>query len=139
MMRNWLRIFLIIASVLCMMSCNRGLEPDSSFIAGSQVQLKVAGNVIYTYNPLTWQLGYNPTAREFRVSDDQMKNYYIVNCSSIPSSVGQKIDATVTWTTAGGTKSIKGRFEVAKAEKDTYWLWCGDKKIQTGVTVCILR
>ena len=139
MMRTWLRIFLIITSLLSLASCNRDLEPDSSFIAGSQVQLKVAGSVIHTYNPLTWQLGYNPTTREFRVSDDQMKNYYIVNCSTIPSSVGQKIDATITWTTAGGTKSIKGRFEVAKAEKDRYWLWCGDKKIQTGVTVRILR
>ena len=139
MMRTWLRIFLIITSLLSLASCNRNLEPDSSFIAGSQVQLKVAGSVIHTYDPLTGQLGYNSTKKEFRVGDDQMRNYYTVTCSTIPSSVGQKLDATVTWTIENSTKSVKGRFEVAKADKDRYWLWCGDKKIQTGVTVCILR
>lgn len=139
MMRTWLRIFLIIASVLCLMSCNRGLEPDSSFIAGSQVQLKVAGSVIHTYDPLTWQLGYNPTTREFRVCDDAMRNYYYVTCSAVPSSKGQKLEATITWSSGSSTQSMKGKFEVSKVEGDTYWLWCGDKKSPIGVTVRILR
>ncbi len=139
MMRRRSVLFPLIVFVLILSSCHRGLEPDSSFVGGSQVQLKVAGSVIHTYDPLTGQLGYNSTKKEFRVGDDQMRNYYTVTCSSIPSSVGQKLDATVTWTIENSTKSVKGRFEVAKADKDRYWLWCGDKKIQTGVTVCILR
>lgn len=139
MMRTWLRIFLIITSLLSLASCNRDLEPDSSFIAGSQVQLKVAGSVIHTYNPLTWQLGYNPTTREFRVCDDAMRNYYYVTCSAVPSSKGQKLEATITWSSGSSTQSMKGKFEVSKVEGDTYWLWCGDKKSPIGVTVRILR
>lgn len=138
-MRTWLRIFLIITSLLSLASCNRDLEPDSSFIAGSQVQLKVAGSVIHTYNPLTWQLGYNPTTREFRVCDDAMRNYYYVTCSAVPSSKGQKLEATITWSSGSSTQSMKGKFEVSKVEGDTYWLWCGDKKSPIGVTVRILR
>lgn len=129
---------LLVAATMCI-SCNRTLEPDSTFVAGSGIQLKVAGQVIHTYDPLTWQLGYNPTAREFRAGDDAMKNYFFVTCSAVPSSKGQKLDATVTWSSGSSTQSVKGRFEVAKVEGDTYWLWCGDKKTQTGVTVRVLR
>ena len=129
---------LLAASLICV-SCNRTLEPDSSFVAGSGIQLKIAGQVIHTYDPLTWQLGYNPTTREFRACDDGMKNYFFVTCSAVPSSMGQKLDATVTWSSGSSTQSVKGRFEVAKVEGDTYWLWCGDKKTQTGVTVRVLR
>ena len=139
MMKSTLRFSFLIAGILLSFGCNRTLEPDSTFVAGSDIQLKVAGRVIYTYDPLTWQLGYNPTTREFRVSDDAMKNYYFVTCSSIPSSLGQKLEATVTWLSGSSTQSVKGKFEVAKVEGDTYWLWCGEKKTQTGVTVVVLR
>ena len=130
---------ILFAVAMICSSCNRTLEPDSTFVAGSGIQLKVAGQVIHTYDPLTWQLGYNPTAREFRASDDAMKEYFFVTCSAVPSSKGQKLDATVTWSSGSSTQSLKGRFEVAKVEGDTYWLWCGDKKTQTGVTVRVLR
>ena len=77
-------------------SCNRTLEPDSTFVAGSGIQLKVAGQVIHTYDPLTWQLGYNPTAREFRASDDAMKEYFFVTCSAVPFSEASTAKARST-------------------------------------------
>ena len=132
-------LFVLLAAAVTVPSCTRTLEPDSSFVAGSGIQLKVAGQVIHTYDPLTWQLGYNASDKEFRASDDAMKDYFFVTCSAFPSSKGQKLDATVTWSTGSSTQSVKGKFEVAKVEGDTYWLWCGDKKTQTGVTVRVLR
>lgn len=138
-MRTLIRLLPILAAALAICSCSRTLEPDSMWVGGTGMELNVAGTVIHKYDPLTWQLGYNPSAREFRVFDDSMKNYYIVTCSAIPSSTGQKLEATVIWSSGSSTQSAKGKFEVAKAQGDTYWLWCGDKKIQTGVTVCILR
>ena len=136
------RIYLILAvltTVLVSAGCNRTLDPDSTFVGGSDIQLKVSGKTIYTYNPLTWQLGYNPTTREFRAMDDNGNNYFYVTCSTIPSSLGQKLEATVTWSSGSATQSVKGKFEVAKVEGDKYWLWNGNKKTQTGVTVCVLR
>lgn len=139
MMKAFLSIFPALAAAILLSSCNRTLEPDSVFIGGSDIELTVAGNVIHKYDPLTWQLGYNPTTREFRACDDAMKSYFFVTCSAVPSSTGQKLEATVTWTTGGSVQSSKGRFEVVKVQGDTYWLWNGDKKSRTGVTVRILR
>ena len=120
-------------------SCNRTLDPDENFIASSDMLLKVRSDVVINYDPLTWQLGYNAADKEFRDHDDAMKQYYFVTCSSLPSSVGQKLEATVTWTQAGEVKSESGTFEVVRAEKDRYWLWCGHKKRQIGVAVSLLR
>ena len=44
---------ILMAMVLFIASCSRTLEPDSTFISGSEIQLKVSGRVIYTYDPLT--------------------------------------------------------------------------------------
>ena len=139
MMKRVLRAFILVAGIILAWSCSRTLEPDSSFVGGSDIQLKVGGRIVYTYDPVTWQLGYNPTTREFRASDDGVRNYFYVTCSAIPSSKGQKLEATVTWSSGSSTQSVKGKFEVAKVDGDTYWLWCGDKKTQTGVTVRVLR
>ena len=136
-MRKYCLFFILAA--LCLSSCSRTLEPDSGFVASRDVQLKVAGQVIYTYDPVTWQLGFNRETCEFRALDDGMNNYFFVTCSGVPSSVGQKLEATVVWSSGSSTQSVKGKFEVAKVQGDTYWLWCGDKKVQTGVTVVVLR
>ncbi|MBO5635599.1 MAG: hypothetical protein J5907_09295 [Bacteroidales bacterium] len=138
-MKTLIRLLQILAAALAICSCSRTLEPDSLWVGGTGMELNVAGSVIHKYDPLTWQLGYNPSAREFRVFDDSMKNYYIVTCAAIPSSTGQKLEATVTWSSGSSTQSAKGKFEVAKAQGDTYWLWCGDKKNPVGVTVRILK
>ena len=120
-------------------SCDRTLEPDSSFIGSSDIELTIGGSVVYKYDPASWQLGYNASKKEFRVFDDSMKRYYTVTCSTLPSSTGQKLEATITWSSGSSTQSMKGKFEVSKVEGDTYWLWCGDKKSPIGVTVRILR
>ena len=139
-MKNIARsIIPVILAMVLATSCNRTLEPDSTFVGSSNIELTVAGNVIHKYDPASWQLGYNPSRKEFRVFDDPMKNYYTVTCSAIPSSTGQKLEATVTWSSGSSTQSTKGKFEVAKAQGDTYWLWCGDKKSPVGVTVRILK
>ncbi len=139
MKRLSVNIFLAIAFLSATCACSGTLEPDSTFVAGSGIQLKVNGGVVYDYNPLTWQLGYNPSSREFRASDDAMKNWFFVTCSAVPSSVGQKLEATVTWSAGSATQTVRGKFEVAKVQGDTYWLWCGEKKTQTGVTVRVLK
>ena len=139
MMKAFLNILPALAAAILLSSCDRTLEPDSSFIGSPDIELTVAGSVVHRYDPLTWQLGYNPTTREFRASDDAMKNYFFVTCSAVPASTGQKLEATVTWTSGGSTLSSKGRFEVVKVQGDTYWLWNGDKKSRTGVTVRVLR
>ena len=114
MKRAFLPIIPVILIIAVLTSCDRALGPDSSFVDSSN-----------------WQIGYNSSKKEFRVFDDSMKNYYIVTCSALPSSTGQKLEATVTWSSGSSTQTTKGKFEVAKAQGDTFWLWCGDKKNPT--------
>ena len=108
MMREFLRLFMLPLTILLAVSCNRTLEPDSSFIGSSAIELISSGQDTVT-------------------------------CSAIPSSTGQKLEATVTWSSGSSTQSAKGKFEVVKAQGDTFWLWCGDKKTPVGVTVRILK
>ena len=129
----------ILSAAILMAACDRSVEPDEAFLAGQDIQLKVNGQVIYTYDPLTWQLSYNSTLKEFRAFDDPMKNWYMVKCDKVPSAVGDKITATITWSTSGQPSTLTGTMKVVKAEGDTYWLWRGDKKSQTGVTIRILH
>lgn len=138
-MSSFRRISILIAVLIAAAACDKSLEPDNTFISGPEARLTVGGQVVHTYSPLTWQLGYNPSTLEFRACDDSMNEYFFVTCSKVPSSLGQKLDATVTWSSGNSYKSVKGRFEVVKADGDAYWLWCGDKKTRTGVTVHVLR
>ena len=129
----------ILSAAILMAACDRSVEPDEAFLAGQDIQLKVNGQVIYTYDPLTWQLSYNSTLKEFRAFDDPMKNWYMVKCDKVPSAVGDKITATITWSTSGQPSTLTGSMKVVKAEGDTYWLWRGDKKSQSGRTIRILH
>lgn len=129
----------ILSAAILMAACDRSVEPDEAFLAGQDIQLKVNGQVIYTYDPLTWQLSYNAGLKEFRAFDDPVKNWYMVKCDKVPSAVGDKITATITWSTSGQPSTLTGTMKVVKAEGDTYWLWRGDKKSQTGVTIRILH
>ena len=129
----------ILSAAILMAACDRSVEPDEAFLAGQDIQLKVNGQVIYTYDPLTWQLSYNAGLKEFRAFDDPVKNWFSVVFDNVPAAVGDNVTATISWGSAGEPTSLRNTLKVVKAEGDTFWLWSGDKKSQTGVTVCILR
>ncbi len=132
-------LFAILSAAFLMASCDRSVEPDEAFITGSDIQLKVNGEVIYTYDPLTWQLSYNASQKEFRAFDDPVKNWFSVTFDNVPAVVGDKVTATVSWGSTGQPVSLTSTMKVVKVEGEKFWLWRGDKKGQTGVTVCILR
>lgn len=140
-MRICLRTFntaaILIAAVLT--SCSRTAEPDQTFLTDSDIALRVNGVTLLKYDPLTWQLGFSPSDNEFQAGDDAMKNWFAVRCSETPANAGQKIDATVSWTSGGEVKSVKDRFEVVKTDGDRFWLWCGKEKTRTAVTVRVLK
>jgi len=139
-MKESLKLTLSAVLVLLLaVSCNKHIEPDNSFVNSSDIQLIVKGTVQCTYDPQTWQLGYNPSNLEFRMSDDQMKSWCYVTCSEQPRTTGQTLEAEVEWSIYGKKDSVKGKFEVVKAKDNTFWLWCGSKSKQVAVTVSLLR
>jgi hypothetical protein len=127
-----------ILAALLLASCTRVVEPDAEFVENTDIQLVVKGSKVCVYNPSDWQLGYNEARKEFRMSDDRMKNWCTVTCAAIPKTVGQKFNATVQWSTSAKDGSEKGTFEVVKVQDSKYWLWCGAKNRKIAVTVCVL-
>lgn len=138
-MKRFLKYSFLVISVALNTACERTVEPSPAFTGSEDVLLVSKGHVIMQYDPLVWQLGQNDADIVFRASRDDMKEYVYVTCDKAPVSVGQKFDATVTWSKDGDSKTVKGEFEVSKAEKNRFWLWCGKKKTQIGVTVCVLN
>lgn len=138
-MKLLIRLITSAALLTCALSCQHTLEPDNDFLVSSDLSLVIKGTTVLTYNPLTWQLGYNSDNKEFQANDDSMNDYFLVKCSSVPNKVGQKLNATVTWQVKGSVKSSDGDFEVVKNDGDTYWLWCGKKNRRIAVTVRVLR
>lgn len=132
---SFIRLVLAAACAAALSSCHKTLEPDSEFIDSNAVQLSFKGKQVMTYSPATCQLGFMLSRREFRMFDDQMKNWCTVVCSEMPSEVGQKLDATVTWSTSGSEGSEKVKVEVVKVSGKDYWLWCGNKNKRLAVTV----
>ena len=132
-------VFTILSVILLMASCDRTVNPDEAFLTGSDIQLKVNGEVIYTYDPLTWQLSYNAGRKEFRAFDDPVKNWFSVVMDNVPAAMGDKVTATISWGSTGQPTTLRSTLKVVKMEGDKFWLWRGDKKGQTGVTICILR
>lgn len=81
---------------------------DEILLEREDISMTVKGVEQFVYDPLTCQLGYNEEENEFRVLDDNLGNWFIVRCSSKPTSPGQEIRADLTWTTSDNIRKRKG-------------------------------
>jgi len=128
-------LFTLILAASC--SCEKN-GPDNDFVESNDLELKVEGRVLLTYDPLTWQLGYKPQTRQFRVHNDNMSQYYILTCSEEPREVDQSIKASLKWSTGTSVNSRNDlSFKVVRIENDgRTWLWCNRG---IGVSVRIIR
>ncbi|MDE5890227.1 MAG: hypothetical protein K2H10_04335, partial [Bacteroidales bacterium] len=67
--------------------------------------------------------------------------YYVLTCSSMPSAVGETVQAALTYTNIKGAVIAEtGTFKVSKINEDNgrlIWLWNQDRQI--GVIVKVLQ
>lgn len=131
-MRKALVILLLFAATV-FQGCNPDFDPE--FLKSEDLHLKVGGQTILTYNPNGYQLGFNALKREFVVASDDMSRRYTVTLSAIPTSEGQSVGATVSWTTVRGlTKTEKDvTLTALKREGDKLWLWSREKYIEVSL------
>lgn len=132
--------YICLSMLVCFIlsGCCRKHEPDPEFVTGDEIVLKIDGAVKVKYVPETFQLGFSPERKQFRVHDDNMTRFYILTCSELPDHVGQQIRCSLKYGINGEMSYKSGMsFEVEKMdEAGTVWLWC--KKKNTGVSVRIL-
>ena len=133
-MRKYL---LILFACLVLAGCQGGGKVEPEFLNSSDICLRVNGSAVFTYDPLTCQLAFNRRNCEFRVHTDTMSDYYCVTLDAIPSSVDQKIDGTLSWTSSSSILHKDCTFRVEKISSDgCVWLW--NRKDKIGAVVKIL-
>lgn len=133
------RLIFAAAFIAAVIGCTKEYKPDDTFMENDDIVLKIKGTELLKYDPMTFQLGYSPEKRQFRVSNDRMSEYYIVTCSSIPEKTDQKIKCSLKYaaSSASGSKSDIS-FVVKKMDGNgVVWLWSSKDNI--GVTVKILH
>ena len=128
----------IIIPLVCLIAAGCQGKVDPEFISTDDIILREGDQVLYTYDPLTWQTAFNRAACEFRVHTDNMSNYWCVKLDCVPTTEGQKAKGSIEWTTKSSVNSRSGlTFVVEKADHTGHlWLWC--RKEHIGAVVQIL-
>lgn len=128
-----MRHFNILTAVLllaALSSCTGG-KVDPDFVASTDFSLKVKDETVFTYDPLTCQVGFNREKCEFRVHTDNMSDYYCVTLRSVPTSEDQKVKGSVSWTSKSDIVTRNDlSFVVKKVDRTgKMWLWCRKERI----------
>lgn len=132
-MRERFYILTFLTAVLLLCSCEKN-KVDEAFLESSDLCLIDGGVTIHTYDPLTWQVGYNESKKEFRVFNDTMSDYYVLTCSKLPTEKGQELTATVKWSGKSITTRNNVSFRVEKIDNQgRIWLWSKKSRIAVSV------
>ena len=120
--------------LLCSCSDKRYIEP---FSMQEEICMELGGRLIFKYNPGQCQLSFNRDRCEFRVSTDNMSDFYSLTLSEIPSEQGQEVTGSLIWTTPSDIYTKRNvTFETIKLEGNMIWLWTHNGRI--GVVVRML-
>ena len=129
-------ILVCLLAVLGLVSCNGRNGYDRSFTESDTISLTVNKQTVFEYDPFTCQLGYNDTKREFRVSTDNMSDYFVLTLSKIPTSKEEQITGSITWTGDDYTRELRNQtFQTVKVEHGKIWLWNQANKLAVIIPV----
>ena len=127
------KLALIFTCIIMICSCTHWNRQE--FSADGTIKLEVGGKAIFTYDALSCQMSYNSTTGTFRAMTDNASDYFTVAFRSIPSSVGERITADLSWTTANDIIERKDvALEVLRLEGDKVWL-----RNQSGQIALVVR
>lgn len=140
-MNRLLKISSILALLIpLLVSCDKNKGFEEEFIRNTeQIGLTIKGEQVFTYDPRSCQLGYNQASREFRVMDDNMSDYFVIELSRELTQIGSSCTAVVRYTTKDDIITKTGvSFTLEKKGQDgLMWLW--GKKSGIGAVVRELK
>ena len=111
-------------AALAFAACNGRNGYDRGFTDSDVISLTVNREKVFEYDPYTCQLGYNDAKREFRVSTDNMSDYFVITLSKVPTSKDDQVTGSISWTGADYTRELKNQsFQTVKVEHGKIWLW----------------
>ena len=133
-MKKFCYIVLALALALLCTACYE-VEPgiSSELLASEDFSLEIQGTQMFkrSFKESECQLGFNEAKKQFRVGDDQMKDYYVLECDKVPSVVNETLLVTLIWTI---NETVQKRtnlpMKVSKIGTDgRIWLWSSKDQI----------
>jgi hypothetical protein len=133
-MMKGIHYILILMTVALLSGCNI-YDIDEILLERDEISLTWKGVEQIVFDPMTWQVGYNSETYEYRVHDDDMADYFVLECETRPGTEGEDITASVEWTEKDDVRRYEDiLFTVKKIAPDgRVWLWSRMQKI--GVVV----
>lgn len=125
---------LILMTVALLSGCNI-YDIDEILLERDDISLTWKGEEQLVFDPMTWQVGCNTKTYEYRVHDDDMADYFVLECESRPDVEGEDITASIEWTVETDVRRYDHiTFTVKRIAPDgRVWLWSRTQKI--GVVV----
>ena len=124
-----IKFILLILSIIALCSCRRD-RFSSAFVESDEIRLQVGGSVQLRYDPLKYQLSFSRDLHEFRVSTDNMSDFFCLSLDGIPSEEGQVLGGRLVWTTHTDVLTKNNlALEVLHLEGGKVWLWSKDARI----------
>lgn len=131
------RIYILLLALAAACGCKNHL-PEEVLLPMTDISLSVKGEEIMKFEENSCQLGYNNKNHMFRVLNDRLTDWFILDCEATPTSVGQKVIAGLEYTTENDVKTVKDLvFSVEQTDEDgLVWLW--EKTRSIGVVIKVL-
>lgn len=130
-----------VLSVLLMSGCiHDGPALEQEFRESGQICFSVRGKVEHRFDPLSWQSVFSPSPCRFVVCSDNMSDYYMLRCDSVPHEEGSTVTCDVEWTTYSDVKKKrKLEFKVVRADSSAGVLWLWNSSSMIGAAVFPVR
>ena len=131
---------LAIAAAMMLCSCAEDEEAREDFVKTCPGPgLTIGAECLHSFEIDACQLSCSSDRRQFRVSDDNMNSYYILDkVDRMPSGVGSTLKGDLIWTTDKDVRYRGGlEFKVIRVEQDYYWLW--NRRNDIGLVIRYIR
>lgn len=124
-MRKLYHILSLASLLLGLAACDKEREIDSALLTTEDYCLEVNGKMVQSFSDPACQKGFNASKGQFRVGDDTMTEYYIVECDKVPSSKDETLTVNLAWTLGSTVQTRSGlKMKVSQIGDDgRIWLW----------------
>lgn len=133
MIRILKHIALLLLPTVLLLACK---GPDiHEILEDDTPSLIIKGEKVFRFEKLTCQESFSVSAKEFRVGNDRMSDYFILSLNQLPMTEGMKLNGSITWTTDTDVKTLKNlSFTVLQTDlNQTVWLNCEFENIYVTV------
>ena len=124
------RLIIILSCIWATTGCV-SFSMEEVLLERDGISLSWKGELQVSYDPDSFQLGFNDGRNEYRVYNDRLADWFVVRCSEKPVHMDQTLSADVTWTGKKGQMSVTGiQFKVEKTDENgLVWLWNDSDRI----------